>query len=135
MHCPRQDLVLQVRTSRPLSGTDTVLPLEQGEQLWIVLGWHDLPPRDAGPAERIAGTVSVWRRWASQDGAIVAAATSSLPERIGGGRNWDHRYSWVRDAAFAVFALRRVGLSGEAERFLLRSAAPSAARCGTGSWR
>jgi GH15 family glucan-1,4-alpha-glucosidase len=53
-----------------------------------------------------------------ENGAIVAAATSSLPERIGGVRNWDYRYAWVRDAAFSVFALRRIGLPGEAEGFL-----------------
>lgn len=44
--------------------------------------------------------------------------TSSLPEHIGGQRNWDYRYAWVRDAAFSVYALRRVGLTGEARGFL-----------------
>jgi hypothetical protein len=52
------------------------------------------------------------------NGAIVAAPTSSLPEEIGGVRNWDYRYTWVRDAAFTVYALRRIGLLAEAERFL-----------------
>jgi GH15 family glucan-1,4-alpha-glucosidase len=51
-------------------------------------------------------------------GAIVAAATMSLPERIGGGRNWDYRYSWMRDAAFTLYALLRVGFTGEAEKFM-----------------
>jgi GH15 family glucan-1,4-alpha-glucosidase len=51
-------------------------------------------------------------------GAIVAAATTSLPERIGGGRNWDYRYAWMRDAAFTVYALLRVGFTDEAERFM-----------------
>jgi len=51
-------------------------------------------------------------------GAIVAAPTTSLPEVIGGGRNWDYRYTWIRDAAFVVYAFLRVGFTGEAERFL-----------------
>jgi GH15 family glucan-1,4-alpha-glucosidase len=53
-----------------------------------------------------------------ENGAIVAAPTSSLPERIGGSRNWDYRYAWVRDAAFSVYALHRIGLSHEAAGFL-----------------
>jgi GH15 family glucan-1,4-alpha-glucosidase len=51
-------------------------------------------------------------------GAIVAAPTCSLPERIGGERNWDYRYSWMRDAAFTVYALLRIGLPDEADRFM-----------------
>jgi pentatricopeptide repeat protein len=48
----------------------------------------------------------------------VAAPTSSLPEWIGGPRNWDYRYAWIRDAAFSVYALHRIGLSHEAAGFL-----------------
>jgi GH15 family glucan-1,4-alpha-glucosidase len=51
-------------------------------------------------------------------GAIVAAPTTSLPERIGGDRNWDYRFTWVRDAAFTVYAFLRVGLTEEADRFM-----------------
>ena len=47
-------------------------------------------------------------------GAIVAAPTTSLPESIGGGRNWDYRYTWVRDAAFTLYALMRIGFTAEA---------------------
>jgi GH15 family glucan-1,4-alpha-glucosidase len=54
--------------------------------------------------------------WAS--GSLVAAPTSSLPAPIGGIRNWDYRYAWIRDAAYAVFALRRIGFDGEADSFL-----------------
>jgi GH15 family glucan-1,4-alpha-glucosidase len=50
-------------------------------------------------------------------GAIVAAPTTSLPEGIGGVRNWDYRYTWIRDAAFTVYAFLRVGFTEEATRF------------------
>jgi GH15 family glucan-1,4-alpha-glucosidase len=50
-------------------------------------------------------------------GAVIAAPTTSLPEFIGGVRNWDYRYSWVRDAAFTVYALMRLGFTSEAAAF------------------
>src|SRR5690606_13346186 len=59
-------------------------------------------------------------------GGIAAAATTSLPEEIGGERNWDYRYCWLRDAALTLEALLELGYRGEAERWrawLLRAVA------------
>ena len=50
-------------------------------------------------------------------GAIVAAPTCSLPETIGGPRNWDYRYTWIRDAAFTLYSLLRIGFTEEATQF------------------
>ena len=51
-------------------------------------------------------------------GAIVAAPTTSLPEDVGGGRNWDYRYSWIRDAAFTLYGLLRIGFTSEVRDFI-----------------
>ena len=114
----------------------------EGQERHITLGLDKPGPSDARSALDIA--VRWWRDW-SQDlrlpdgryrdaversalvlkglqyrktGAIVAAATTSLPERLGGERNWDYRYSWLRDAAFTLYALRAVGKRAEADSWL-----------------
>jgi GH15 family glucan-1,4-alpha-glucosidase len=50
-------------------------------------------------------------------GSIVAAPSFGLPERIGGSRNWDYRYSWIRDSSFTLYALMRLGYTHEATEF------------------
>ena len=54
----------------------------------------------------------------TQTGAIVAAPTFGLPEEIGGVRNWDYRYVWIRDSAFTIYGFIRIGLTEEAEAYM-----------------
>ncbi|WP_217923536.1 glycoside hydrolase family 15 protein [Miltoncostaea oceani] len=118
--------------------------LAAGESTWFVLhpagaagAW-----RDASVADALAATRDFWRRWLAHShydgrwremvqrsaitlklctyaptGAMVAAPTCSLPEAIGGNRNWDYRYAWLRDSAFTAFAFQRLGFDDEAQRF------------------
>jgi alpha,alpha-trehalase len=78
-------------------------------------GFHYDGPEPA-MVRRAAITLKLCDHWAN--GSLVAAPTSSLPAPVGGIRNWDYRYTWVRDAAYAVFALRRIGFLNEADGFL-----------------
>jgi GH15 family glucan-1,4-alpha-glucosidase len=102
---------------------------------------HPFSDREAD--HRFRHTVAFWRRWLSQctyqgrwremiyrsalalklltyepTGAVIAAVTCSLPEKVGGTRNWDYRYTWLRDAAFTIYALMRIGFTEEASRFM-----------------
>ena len=99
-------------------------------------------PGTEAAEEWFKSTVAYWQRWAAQctytgrwretvlrsalalklmqyqpTGAIIAAPTTSLPEGIGGHRNWDYRYTWIRDAAFTVYGFMRIGFMEEAARF------------------
>jgi GH15 family glucan-1,4-alpha-glucosidase len=109
-------------------------------------------------ARRLDGTAATWRSWArlhqryegpwrelvhhsgrvlqaltfAPTGAIVAAATTSLPESVGGARNWDYRYSWVRDASFTVDALWVAACPDEADAFFTYMATAASAQVGRG---
>ncbi|MEU6791127.1 glycoside hydrolase family 15 protein [Nonomuraea wenchangensis] len=140
----RPDLRLHLRSNRPLPGLRTVHDLHEGDRLNLVLSWGRIHRHHRfAPEVMLRDTAEAWRRWMRNceysgpqeplvrrsvitlklcddwaNGSLVAAPTSSLPAPIGGVRNWDYRYTWIRDAAYAVFALRRVGFVEEADAFL-----------------
>jgi GH15 family glucan-1,4-alpha-glucosidase len=126
----------------------------EGERAPFMLTWHAShrpAPRRINPVKALGDTEAWWGEWAShidysggwQDavirslltlkaltyaptGGIVAAPTTSLPEQLGGVRNWDYRYCWLRDATFTLSALMLAGLADEARawrEWLLRAVA------------
>ncbi|HKO85167.1 MAG TPA: glycoside hydrolase family 15 protein, partial [Actinomycetota bacterium] len=121
--------------------------LREGERLYCALSWAEglAAPADAEQAEaRLNATVRFWRSWLAgaripdhrwrqpirrsvlaikgltymPTGATVAALTTSLPETPGGERNWDYRYTWVRDTTFTLRALHFLRLDWEADEFM-----------------
>ncbi|MCU1271931.1 MAG: glycoside hydrolase, family 15 [Acidobacteriaceae bacterium] len=122
--------------------------LTEGQSQVFILGESDegaapSPPSEKDAEQLLRGTVKFWHDWLSActyhgrwreyvhrsalalklltfepTGAIIAAPTTSLPEVLGGVRNWDYRYTWMRDAAFTVYAFLRLGFRDEAAAFL-----------------
>ena len=143
-----------VRTWGEHFGTHSEFTVEEGEKVAFVLTWHpshEPRPPLTDPFETLESSVADWQEWSArcrydgphrdavvrslitlkaltyrQTGGIVAAATTSLPEEMGGVRNWDYRYCWLRDSTLTLGALVQCGYLEEAEawrNWLLRAVA------------
>ncbi|HEY3586130.1 MAG TPA: glycoside hydrolase family 15 protein, partial [Myxococcaceae bacterium] len=119
--------------------------LREGDVAYVALGWSELPLPDSFEEahDRLERTAHHWQEWLrhgsfpdhrwrtflqrsaltlkglsyAPTGAMMAAATTSLPETPGGTRNWDYRYSWIRDSTFMLWALYTLGFDWEANDF------------------
>ncbi|WP_115563315.1 glycoside hydrolase family 15 protein [Xanthomonas arboricola] len=126
-------------------GTEADFTLREGESTWFLLSHgasHQPTPPAIDPEQALQRTTAFWHGWARRctdvgpwtkqvrrslvvlkglsylpTGGIVAAPTASLPEHLGGTRNWDYRYCWLRDSVFTLIALLQAGYRDEAAAF------------------
>jgi GH15 family glucan-1,4-alpha-glucosidase len=144
--CPTMALYSTVAMKQESQDAMAQFSLKAGETASFVFG--GVRPQGQQPemefiGQRFHDTVRFWKRWIAKSkyegrwreivnrsalmlklltsrehGSLIAAPTFSLPENIGGVRNWDYRYTWLRDAAFTLYALIRLGFVDEAEAFI-----------------
>ena len=149
IRCERDEMVLassiSIQANRGKAGNQFLL--KEGQVETFVLSYGEYEPRPVDQYQthsQLLKTEAFWKHWVgtlqfkglwkeevtrsaltlkmmvySPTGAIVAAPTTSLPESIGGQRNWDYRYSWVRDSTNALWAFHVLGEKVETEKFIL----------------
>jgi GH15 family glucan-1,4-alpha-glucosidase len=144
--CPPMSLYATVPLEQESRDAVCGFTLKAGEKATFILGSpraKGQPPEMELIERRFFDTAQFWKAWASQSnykgrwremvhrsalllkllisrkhGSIIAAPTFSLPESIGGVRNWDYRFTWLRDASFTLYALIRLGFVDETEAFI-----------------
>ena len=144
--CPPMALYSQAGLERDAEGVRAQFNLRTGQRMTFVFGGvrpQGEPPEMSSVQERFHQTVSFWKNWISksqykgrwremvnrsalvlklltsrEEGSLIAAPTFGLPEEIGGVRNWDYRFTWLRDSAFTLYALIRLGFVDESEAFI-----------------
>jgi len=145
--CPPMALYSTIPLKRESQDVAAQFKLRAGERLTFVFGGvraQGQQPEMEHVEERFRETVNFWKKWISRSkykgrwremvnrsalmlklltsrehGSLVAAPTFSLPEEIGGVRNWDYRFTWLRDATFTLYALIRLGFVEESDAFIV----------------
>jgi GH15 family glucan-1,4-alpha-glucosidase len=144
--CPPMSLYSTVALKQQAHDVLSQFALQAGETVTFVLAGQrpqGQPPEMEAIGRRFQQTVRFWKTWigkskykgrwremvhrsalllklltSREHGSLIAAPTFSLPEKIGGVRNWDYRFTWLRDATFTLYALIRLGFVDEAEAFI-----------------
>lgn len=144
--CPPMSLYSTVPIKRKSHDATAQFTLRAGETATFVFGeirHQGEPPEMTFLGSRFQASSQFWKKWAArskykgrwremvnrsalllkllisrQHGSLIASPTFSLPEHVGGVRNWDYRYTWLRDASFSLYALIRLGFTSEAESFI-----------------
>ncbi|MEZ0447692.1 glycoside hydrolase family 15 protein [Cellulomonas sp. ICMP 17802] len=143
--CPTLRLTSSLRMGIDGRTASARTRMVNGDKAYVALSWSTLPAPTTweAAADQLWRTQEFWREWITQGvfpdhpwrtylqssaltlkgltyaptGALLAAATTSLPETPGGERNWDYRYAWIRDSTFALWGLYTLGLDREANDF------------------